>query len=152
MTNELTIGVYSSAWVGITGTLILMVNWVGEKLTIMFGEFVARVNRKNADLGLDQSVDVEDLARDYLFPFRSGSIEHYLEQNDFSEDRYLSELDADVGQPIAFILFSLLFGITLFLAFSGPAVYYLTGFSLAAEYLLALYAMTAINLLAYFLL
>lgn len=152
MSYELTLQIYASAWVGVLGTLMLMVNWVGKKLEHLFGEYAKRLDRKNADLGLDKSVEADKIAWDYLLPWNLGHIERYLRRNSFSRSRYLEELAVDIGRPMWLVIYSGLFVGTLLLAFSGPIVYHLTGLSYAAEYLVAIYLLTGGNLAAYLLL
>jgi len=149
MTYELGLEIYASAWVGITGTFMLMAKWLREKMNSLYSDYVDRVDTKNGDLGLDRSVDAGDIARDHLLPIGGGAIDAYAGRNNFPRDWYVSELNEDVGQPVALMGFVILFALTVIMVSAGPLVYYLWGTVYAAEYLVVLYALVGANLVAY---
>lgn len=149
MTYELGLEIYASAWFGVTGTLILMAKWLREKMESLYVDYVNRVDEKNGDLGLDRSVDATDIARDYLLPVGGGAIKDYVRMNNYPQKQYVSELNKDVGRPVALVVFITLFVFAIVMAFSGPGVYYVWGLTYVAEYLLALYALVGVNLAAY---
>lgn len=149
MTYELGLEIYASAWVGITGTFILMAKWLREKMGSLYGNYVDRVDTKNGDLGLDRSVDAADIARDHLLPVGGGAIDAYAGRNKFPRDWYVTKLNEDVGRPIALAGFVFLFALAVVMVFAGPLVYHLWGTVYAAEYLVVLYALVGANLVAY---
>lgn len=141
-----------AAWVGTAGTVILMSKWLWQNVESLFGDFAEEINSMNANLGLDYSVDAEDIALDYLVQFRSGAMAGYLKRNEFPRDKYISELNDEVGRPYSLVLSAALLAALLGVAFSGPLVYHLWGLSPATEYFSVLYALILANLAAYFLL
>lgn len=140
----------AAAWVGTTGTVILMSKWLWGNARRQFDDLAAEIKGRNADLGLDYSVDARDLARDYLTPLGGGSLERYADRNGISRVRYVSVLREDVGRPYSLALSVALLAALLAVTFSGPVVYRLWGLSPAAEYFAALYALVLANLAAYF--
>lgn len=152
MTYELGVNVYASAWIAITAAVLALVAPFKEKMGSLFGEYVNCIDQRNGDLGLDRSVDVDSIARDHLIPIGGKAIDAYVGRNDFPRERYVDELNRNVGRPIALILFASLFVVTILLAFAGPLVYYLWGTSYLGEYLIVLYSLVGANLFVYFLL
>lgn len=150
MTYELSLEVYAASWFGLLGTLILMANWIEQRLSSLYSAYVDRVDRMNGDLGFDRSVDVDKIAWDFLIPFQSDSIKQYAKNNDYRPSAYGAQLRDGVGRPIRLIGFTLLFGITVLFGFAGPLVLYIGGESVLAKYIGIFVLLFATNLIAYF--
>jgi hypothetical protein len=142
--------IYASAWISITATLLLMAKWIREKLGLMYFDFIDRVDGKNGDLGLDRSVDVADIARDYLLPLGSNdAIETYAKNNGLPKGYYLEKLRKGVGRPIGLILLATVFTFSMVFAFLGPVLYHFSGFSYAPEYLVIVYILVGTTVSLY---
>lgn len=139
-------------WAGTTGTVILMSKWLWAKTERLFDDYVAEIDERNADLGLDTSVEPKAIALDRLTPLGGSSLEKYANRNGIPRGRYVSELREGVLWPYSLALSAALLVALLAVAFSGPLVYRLWGVSLVREYFAALYALVLANLIAYFLL
>lgn len=152
MTYDLGLEIYASAWVGITGTFILMAKWLREKMGSLYGDFVDSVDRKNGDLGLDRSVDTSAIVWDYLLPIGGGAIDAYTGRNNYPQDQYVTEISVEVGWPVALVGFIIIFVLAFLSVFAGPLVYLIWGIAYAAEYLVILITLVGANLVAYLLL
>jgi hypothetical protein len=148
MTYELA----AAAWLGTISIIVSMSKGLWGNLRRQFDDFAGEIKSKNADLGLDYSVDAEDIALDYLTPLGAGILEKYAKQNGVPRDHYVSELKEGVGRPYRLALSAALLVAIIVVAFSGPVVFRLWGLSPAGEYFAALYALILANLTAYFLL
>lgn len=149
MTYDLGVGIYAPAWVALTGTFFLMAKWLREKMGLMCSRFVERIDGKNADLGLRRSVEPTDIARDYLLPMGNGAVSTYTDSEDYPREKYIAELDQDVGRPLGLIAFIALFALALLVVLLGPIMFLATGISHAPEYFLTLILLMTANLIAY---
>lgn len=102
----------------------------------------------NARGGLDQGVDKESLAYDYLLPYRDSNIRELTQRNEKDYENYLTELRENVDQPMTFwtIVFHV---IGLLYTFSG-VTYLLPGGFVSGQWFLGSIVVLFLVSLAFF--
>lgn len=140
------------AFLGVWGTATLF--WLGllyqyhSKWGEVLEECATNIRSYNARNGYDLSIDREELARDFLYPFHNQDIKDFAENNGISADLYRKELDEAIPKP--HLRWAFLFHILgLIYTFSG--ISYLTpiGFLSPVQFLYSVVVWFLVSLVLY---